>query len=219
MNFFAHVLPHLDHPYFAIGCCIPDLLSVVDRKCRAREKNAMRFIDNEDPVVASIARGVVQHHRDDNWFHQTPIFNQLILKFAVELRGLFGNERTMRPSFVGHVIVEMFLDSFLKQKYPGRMERFYDQLADVDNDSVQNAINRFATRSTDKLSTVIERFQKSRFLFDYDTNEGVVFRMNQVLKRVALRELDGLVLGWLPEARKQVYNHAPELLFNYAVEV
>ena len=219
MNSFAHALPHLDDAYFAVGCCLPDWLSACDRKCRVRQKNATEFVDEADPVVSAVARGVVQHHRDDEWFHQTPIFNQLILNYAVELRKLYGNERTMRPGFVGHVIVELFLDAYLHANNPGKMDQFYELVSNVDGKQVQSAINLFATKPTDKLASEIERFRRARYLYDYDTDEGVVYRINRVFQRIKLQPLDDRIFDWMPQARKQVYENAAELLPNYAIKV
>ena len=125
MNCFSHAISHLDDAYFAVGCCLPDWLSACDRKCRAREKNALKFVGDSDLIVATTARGVVQHHRDDAWFHESPVFNKLILEFAIELRELFGNERSMRTGLVGHIVVELLLDAHLNAKHPGLMEKYY----------------------------------------------------------------------------------------------
>ncbi len=144
---------------------------------------------------------------------------ELILAFAVELRDLLGNELSMRPSFVGHVVVEMFLDDHLSRLHPGKLEYFYQQLEIVDAASIESAVNRFASRPTDKLVKAIERFREARFLFDYRTDEGIVYRMNQVLRRVNLSGLDEAIFQWLPGARQRVYNHAAELLPDYPMTV
>lgn len=219
MNCFTHALPHLDDAYLAVGCCLPDWLSACDRKCRVREKHAVKFVDHEDPIVATIAKGIVRHHQDDDWFHQTPRFNKLILDFAVELRDLFGNERTMRPSLVGHIIVELFLDAYLNAQFPGRLEYFYDQVENVDGLRIQDAINLFATKPTTKLVGEIDRFVKVRYLFDYDTNEGVVYRINKVFKRIKLDPLGNEILQWMPSARERVCESVPDLLPNYEIEL
>ncbi len=219
MNCFTHALPHLDDPYLAVGCCIPDWLSATDRKCRAREKHARKFVGNRNPIVAATARGVVQHHQDDDWFHRTRVFNELILNFAVELRELFGNERTMRPSFVGHILVEMFLDAHLVQQNPGKLELFYQQVATVDGESIQSAVNLFATRPTVKLAGMIQRFLEIRYLFDYATDTGTVFWLNKIMQRLSLNKLDDAILEWLPGARKRVYNSASDLLPHYPLTV
>lgn len=219
MNCFTHALPHLDDAYMAVGCCLPDWLSACDRKCRLREKHAIQYIDHSDPVVSTIAKGVVQHHQDDDWFHKGPLFNKLILDFAVELRELFGNERTMRPSLVGHIVVELFIDSYLNSQFPGRLEYFYDQVKTVDGNRIQVAINLFATKPTDKLVDEIERFIRVRYLFDYDTDKGVVFRINKVFKRIKLDPLPDEILNWMPSARARTYNGIANLLPGYSIEL
>jgi hypothetical protein len=204
----------MDDAYFAVGCCLPDWLSACDRKCRAREKNAVKFVDDSDPIVAATARGVVQHHQDDDWFHRTPIFNRLILKFAVELKELYGNERSMRPSLIAHIMVEVFLDAYLNAKFPGKLDLFYQLVGTVDGEKIQSAINLFATRPTDKLADEVRRFVEARYLFDYDTNEGARYRINRVLKAVKLDQMDDRVFDWMPSARERVYENAEELLVN-----
>lgn len=219
MNCFAHALPFLDDAYFVVGACLPDWLGACDRKCRLREKAANEFVDHQDPVVATLARGVVQHHQDDDWFHRGAAFNELILNYAVELRELFGNERSMRPSVIGHIIVEMFLDAYLNEKNPGELDRFYRQVESVDPEKVQSSINRFANRETQKLVSAIERFTREKFLYDYDTDQGVIYRINRVMKRVGLDSMPPGIEDWTPGARQRVYDRASELLPQYSIKL
>lgn len=219
MNCFTHALPYLDDAYFVVGSCLPDWLSAFDRKCRLREKAASEFVEHEDSIVASVARGVVQHHQDDDWFHRGPAFNELILNYGMELRKILGDQRSMRPSFVGHIIVEIFLDAYLHDQNPGQMDRFYRQVESVDPEYVQAASNLFATRATDKIADGIRRFVREKFLYDYVTDEGVVFRINQVMKRVGLSSVPSEVLAWTPGARQRVYERAAELLPEYRITV
>ncbi len=161
----------------------------------------------------------MQHHQDDAWFHATPIFNKLMLDFSVELKRIHGDERTMRPGFVGHILVELLLDAFLSSQYPGKMEYFYQQTASLDGEKIQRAVNQFATRPTDRLAGEIERFLNVRYWFDYETDEGLRFRINQVLSRVRLEPLGKPFLKWLPGARERVYANAAGLLSEYGVDI
>ncbi len=212
MNSFAHALPFLDDPYFAVGCCIPDWLSACDRKCRARERRASAFIGSKDPLIAKVAGGVVQHHQDDLWFHQTAAFNQMVVEFSVSLRDVFDDNHSLRPRFFGHVVIELFLDALLDEKFPGELERFYNQLELIDGNCVENAVNLFANRPTDKLAAGIERFRQARYLFDYRTDRGVAFRIGGVFKRLKLEPFDERILDWMPAARQRVIEEAPALL-------
>ncbi|MEM7453707.1 MAG: hypothetical protein AAF456_05055 [Planctomycetota bacterium] len=215
MNCFTHALPFLDDALMAVAVCIPDWLSAADRKCRARERGATPLLDHEDPDVATIARGVIQHHHDDDWFHRTRAFNEMSLEFAVELRDLQSTRSGMRAGLVGHIIIELFLDAYLHERHPGQLERFYSQVESVDFEKVQQTINLFATRPTERYTWYAGLFKSERYIFDYSRNDGTIYRINKVLQRVGLEELDGDILKWLPGVRERVYNRAHELLESY----
>ena len=219
MNSFAHALPFLDRPLVAIGASLPDWMAAADRKCRLREKRATPLMDDEDPVLAELAQGVVQHHRDDYWFHTSPAFRDYEMKLAIEIREIYGTEHGMRSGFVAHVLVEMFLDSFLQKKFSGQLERYYEIVADADATQIQQSINQFATRPTTKLVPAMAGFVKERYIFDYLTDQGAVKRMNGVLKRIGLEPLDEKILPWAATARERVYGRVEDLLCGYALDV
>ena len=124
MNCFTHALPFLDRddPYFVVGTCIPDWLSAIDRKCRARERSATAFINSESTEMASLAQGIVQHHQDDHWFHQTSALEELYMNFTVEIRDLLKVDDGFRPGLLGHILIEVLLDAYLHTKFPGKLE-------------------------------------------------------------------------------------------------
>ena len=217
MNCFTHALPFLDRedPYFVVGTCIPDWLSAVDRKCRTREKHAVEYTADDDSKMASLASGIVQHHQDDYWFHQTPAFTQLSMKFSVELRNLLAGDAGFRPGLLGHILIEVLLDAYLHKKFPGKLEKYYQQVVATIPDVVQKSINRFATKPTDLLVKYMPKFIEARYLFDYVDDQRLMMRINNVLKRAKLRTVDDRVFQWLPSARERVYEQVPGLLSNY----
>ena len=219
MNCFAHALPFLDDAYMAVGACIPDWLSALDRKCRAREKRATPFMGDEDPIISSLARGVVQHHQDDFWFHQTSAFTDLNMQFAIEVRELLNGESGFRPGLFGHVVIELMLDGYLQETFPGSLERFYDQVESVDSAQVQSVVNRFMAKQTDGLVRFIDKFKKARYIFDYVENDRLMYRVNRVLERVKLAPFENELDDWLPTARKLVYQRASQLLEKYTLKL
>jgi hypothetical protein len=219
MNSFAHALPFLDRPLLAIGASLPDWMAAADRKCRLREKRATPLVDDEDSVLAELARGVVQHHRDDYWFHTSPAFRDYEMKLAIEIRDIYGGEHGMRSGFVAHVMVEMFLDSFLQKKFSGQLERYYKIVAEADAALIQQSVNQFATNPTDKLIPAMASFIRERYIFDYLSDAGAVKRMNGVLRRIGLQPLDEKILPWAATARERVYGRVEELLCDYALDV
>jgi hypothetical protein len=212
MNYFAHGRQFVDDPYFLAGTAVPDWLSVVDRKVRARRKNAARFVDDADSRVAALARGIVQHHHDDDWFHQTRAFAELSLEFTVAIRDLLGTEAGFRPSFLGHILVEILLDAALIERQPERLDAYYAALQSLDARLVGEAVNRLATGSTPLLAELIPRFTAERFLYDYADDARLLWRLNHVMRRVKLAELPPSLIEFFPRARRRVLQRQAELL-------
>lgn len=216
MNYFAHGRPFLDDPYFVAGTAVPDWLSVVNRKVRARERFAARLVSDEDPQVAAVARGVVQHHRDDDWFHQTRAFAELSLSFTVAIRDRLQPDAGFRPSFLGHILVELLLDATLIGEQPQRLDEYYRVLDSLDPYVVSRAVNRMTTRPTGMLPMFIPRFSAERFLYDYLDDGKLLFRLNNVMRRVKLPPLPASLASYFPEARERVRERQKELLCRVA---
>ena len=212
MNYFAHGRRFLDQPYLLAGTAVPDWLSVVDRKVRARSKNAVRLLGDADPRVAAVAAGIVQHHRDDDWFHQTRAFAELSLQFTVRIRDSLPHDDGLRPSFLGHILVELLLDSVLIEDAPGMLDDYYAVLGEIDPAVVGQAVNRIAARPAEMLPHFITRFCAARFLYDYAEDDKLLTRLNMVLRRVGLPELPAPFCDLLPDSRRQVRERAAELL-------
>ena len=109
-------------------------------------------------------------------------------------------------------IRDRFLDAFLESKFPGSMEQMYGWIAELDAEKVQDCINHFASKPTLELAGEIERFQSERYLFDYQKDEGVHYRMNNVLGRLNLDLMPEESIPWLGKKRQHVFKHAEALL-------
>ena len=231
MNSFSHAVRFLERdPQFVVGTSVPDWLTMVDRRVRARRRLAAPIANDPGHPHAELAAGIVQHHVDDSTFHGNPVFAQLNLDFALEIRerqapGDAGggtdeshalsprdsqdsdSESTgasFRPHFAAHILIEMLLDSCLANVYPGRLERYYGIVAAIDADQVQAGVNSVAVQSTKKLAQFVERFLEEKYIFDYHENRGVQYRLNRILSRIGLGQLDDSLLPWFAEARRQV---------------
>ncbi|MEM6691012.1 MAG: hypothetical protein AAF664_16410 [Planctomycetota bacterium] len=212
MNFLAHAAPYLHEPWVAIGSCVPDWLSAVDRKIRARRRMAEEFLDSGDEVLASVATGICHHIDDDRWFHGSEAFTTMNLQLAVELRDLLPGDRGFRPMFVGHILIEMLLDAHRIRRTPEVCDRFYEILSSADHEQTQAAVNKITGRPTDKLVDVIQRFTEIEFLRDYLDVERLLFRLNQVMKRVKLDPLPTQLSEWLLKTDTRVGEHYERLL-------
>lgn len=213
MNCFSHAYRFLDRdPHFVVGTCVPDWLSMVARKTRAREKSAAQFTDDATRDLAELAAGIVRHHRDDYWFHERREFVETNLQFAIELRELLGADAGFRPHLAGHILIEMLLDAFLTEQDPSQLDRYYELVKAVQPAFVQDAINQMARIPTDRIESFMPRYLKEAYLYDYVDDSKTRYRLNRVLRSVKLAELPESFLEWLPTARERVYNLAPQML-------
>jgi hypothetical protein len=219
MNYLAHgwryLLLHendVDTPYFLAGTAAPDWLSVIDRRMRLRSRTVGQYVDDADPLRAAFARGVMQHHADDDWFHQQQVFVELSLQFTLQIRDLLAPDDGFRPSFVGHILVELLLDACLDEDHPKLLPAYYAALAKLDPHLVQQHINSLATQQSDLIVTFLPRFQAERFLADYRDDSRLLYRLNQVMRRAKLPPLPDSFVQLLPDARRAVRERRDQLL-------
>lgn len=212
MNYLAHGRHFMHNPYFLAGTAAPDWLSVIDRRMRLRSKTVVHHANDADPQRAAFARGVLQHHADDDWFHQQRAFVELSLQFTLLIRDLLAPDDGFRPSFVGHILVELLLDACLDEDDPQLLPNYYAALNQLDPQLLQQHINALATKPTELLTNFIPRFQSERFLADYRDDQRLLHRLNQVMRRAKLPPLPESFLQILPQARKKVREQINDLL-------
>jgi hypothetical protein len=212
MNYFAHGRRFLDDPYLLAGTAVPDWLGVVDRQSRVRARQAADFVDDDDPQVAAVARGIVQHHFDDGWFHGNEAFAHLSWQFANDIRQVLAKDEGFRPNFLGHILVELLLDAALIERNSQGLREYYAAMQRVDPSAIERAVNRMSPRPSNRLAHFIDRFCQVGFLWDYADDAKLLFRLNQVMCRVGLEALPDSICEFLAAARKLVAAQADELL-------
>ena len=212
MNYLAHSLACLDDPYQLAGAAVPDWLGLTKPRLRCRSRQAVPFLETGDPLTAAVARGVMRHHADDGWFHETAAFCDLSLELARRVRHVTGDVDGMRPSFLGHILVELLIDATLIAEDRASVDAYYAALAMVDAQRVARAIGEMIEADAAPLASIIQRFTAMRFLYDYVEDELLTYRLNQVMRRVRLPELPARFADILPAARKLVAAQCDELL-------
>lgn len=212
MNYFAHGRRFTEEPYFLAGTAVPDWLNVVARRVKARTKHAQTFIADADARVAAVARGIVRHHADDAWFHQTPAFAELSWRFTVLIRDALPSDDGLRPSFLGHILVEILLDACLIAAAPRDLEAYYRALAEIEPPWLEATVARMATGHPQSLAEFIPLFLHERFLWDYLDDAKLLYRLNQVMRRVNLAALPPSFCELIPEMRLQTSKRAYDLL-------
>jgi hypothetical protein len=212
MNYLAHSLACLDDPYQLAGAAVPDWLGLTQPRLRCRSRQAAPFVNALNPGFAAVARGVLRHHADDDWFHQTDAFCNLSLEFARRVRGVTGDVDGMRPSFLGHILVELLLDAALMDEDRSRVDAYYAALNQIEPVVVAGAVSSMIGADASALASIIQRFTAMRFLYDYADDARLTYRLNQVMHRVRLPQLSDSFTEILPAARTLVAEYCDELL-------
>ena len=201
MNYFAHGHRYVDRPYLLVGTAIPDLLSVSDRRVRMRTRNVAPFCEDDDPIQAEIASGVLQHLHDDQWFHGTRGFAEVTAEIGRAYRDVLDSDDDFRPGFLGHITTELILDGVLIEDDPSLLDAYYDAFLQVNPIRVQSAVNRMARDSAENLAQFVPLFVREEFLRDYREPRRMLFRLNQVMRRIKLKQLpdsveEVIAAGW-----------------------
>lgn len=221
MNYFAHAIRFLDRPVFAVSTGLPDMLSVVDRRMRLRARRVEPFADGSGSFEAEVAAGALQHLEDDRWFHSTRCFVETSGELTRLFRETIGDEDGgARCAFLGHIVTELQLDGALIERQPELLDRYYDLLHEVDAMQIEHSVNRMATKTSDRLAWLIERFREAQFMRDYTDIGRLRFRLNQIMLRVRLAELPDALEDALAESwnivRERVDGLLPREHFDYS---
>jgi hypothetical protein len=172
----------------------------------------MRLADHADWRLAAVARGIVQHHFDDAWFHRTRAFAELNLQLTASLRERLADDGGFRSGFLAHILIELLLDAALIDESPRALDAYYASLDAVDPVVVQDAVSRMSDGRCGELAAFIPRFSAERFLYDYVQDGKLLRRLNYVMRRVRLPPLPPAMAEVLSAARRLVRQRKAELL-------
>lgn len=229
MNYLSHAFRFLDQPVFCLGTQVPDFLNMVDRKARARRKLALAVFeahqfdanqdanqeaqqDSRDSFIARLAAGIVQHHDDDQAFHASLAFTQINHQLGSYLKQHRPDPRGMRSWFVGHIATEMILDWSLSRRNPGMMDQLYKIFSDVSLPQFQDAVQIITGKPLPSFAKMHATFLREKFLYDYATDSGLLYRINRILERVGLEPFDDQDEFLMAEARQMVDSQYQSLL-------
>ncbi len=212
VNYFAHGIAHLDRPYFLAGTAAPDWLSVADRSVRLRPRYVRPFADGAGDPRAEFAAGVLQHMEDDDRFHRLPAFYDVSGELLLLFRRLLHPHDGFRPGFLAHIVTELLMDAVLIDRRPELLRAYYTALDSVDPHLVQQCVNEMAKNQTQRLAGLLPLFTREAFLWDYLESERLLYRLNQVMRRVKLQPLPPETAAVLDEARIIVRDRIDDLI-------
>ncbi|WP_134090586.1 hypothetical protein [Olivibacter sp. XZL3] len=184
MNFLSHFYfeRKVNDPYRAIGSVLPDLLRNMDRDIRIfPEKNVALFID--EPHTSQILKGWCRHLATDRFFHNNVFFLEKTQQLKAYLSPVVVNT-PVRASFLSHIALELLLDRLLLKDNWLHENDFYEQLREVDGQSLSTFLTSAGIAEPTSFLTFFKAFISDRYLGTYREMAKVTYALDQVCKKM-----------------------------------
>ena len=188
MNFLAHFCvaaraePLLaSHPSYVAGTALPDLMPLAAPRARLRLLNAEKAL-TLTPDDFALREGVLAHLAADAAWHKTRAFAQAQAKVSQRIENA-GFSHRVRRFFLAHILVELALDAALLRRDPALGEDFYAAFSAANGQAITRWAEVAVARPLPALPMVLERFAASRYLLQYQTDEGVATGLSHLCIR------------------------------------
>jgi len=183
MNFLSHFYfeRKINDSHRTLGAVLPDLLRNMDRDIRLfPEKNPDLFQTN--PKTQKILAGWVRHLVTDKLFHNNLFFQEKTRQLKAYISPVLINT-PIRPSFLSHIALELLLDRLLIQNNWLHEDDFYDQLREVDTESLALFLQIAGLPDPNPFIVYFNGFIKEKYLGSYRDMNQVTFALNQICKK------------------------------------
>ncbi len=186
MNYLSHYYFDKDdkRPHYIFGLIFPDLMRTFNR---GRVKEQIIKVDWGKPMQ-NLQEGINKHHRIDKLFHDSTFFKTSNKRFFKEVQALQLEGVTKYQHFVSHVLIEMILDRLLLLEDIQIGFTFYSKLNSIDKYFLNDYLTLFPYLYKDmhleNFWQFFRRFCDSQFLYDYQGNEGLIARLDEVMQRI-----------------------------------
>ena len=189
------------------GSALPDWV----RACGARVREDRLPKDSNHLEELELTRGVRSHLATDHRFHTDPFFQELCQRHSETIRRDYS-DRSVRVSFMVHVTLELLLDARLCTDDDNLLDAYYDQLHHLDLSAITDLAEQYSAQPLPQLRGLIERFTSLRFLGDYQEDDRLLERLQQILRRVRLSPDTTIFARHLGSLRASIDQHWQRLV-------
>lgn len=181
MNFLSHYYfdQGVTDCYHILGTVLPDLLKNADKTIVLHPEK----LSHSNSKVNSIINGWNKHLDVDRHFHSSEFFktrsHQLkkLLLPAIECS-------PVKPFFLGHIAVELILDSLLITKNKIDVDDFYDHLHSCEDDVIREFFYAADLKECDFFFRYLEKFKTDRYLHTYADVSQVAYALKRICMRI-----------------------------------
>jgi hypothetical protein len=210
MNFLSHfyfdreTIPHMRN-YHTLGTVLPDLLKNADKNINLHPEKLL----HPDPLINDIIIGWKKHLEVDRYFHSSNffIFHSSKLRQSLE-PAIKGSP--VKSFFLGHIALELILDSLLLTTGRVSTDDFYAHLAGCRAEVIREFLNFSGLAETETFIHFYENFKRSRYLETYSETQQIAYALRRICMRVwnnpFTPEHEGRMNAVLSAYRDDLYN-------------
>lgn len=181
MNYLSHYYfdRHQSNCYKVLGTVLPDLLKNADKDIILHP--AKHHYGRA--AVQHIYQGWNKHLEVDRYFHNSDFFKthshqlKLVLRTAIE-----GSP--VKPFFLGHIGLELILDSLLLTNRIITADDFYNHLECCEEDAIREFLSLNGVQNTDVFINFFTVFKRERYLHTYAQTNKVAYALKRICMRI-----------------------------------
>lgn len=181
MNFLSHYYfdRFTTNCYHTLGTVLPDLLKNADKSIVIHPEK----LQHPDKDINDIILGWKKHLEVDRFFHSSGFF----VARSHALKNLLApviSGSPVKPFFLGHIALEIMLDSLLITNNKISVDDFYNHLGSCKIEVIKEFLNFSGLKDTDRFFKFYDEFKRSRYLETYAENHQVAYALKRVCMRV-----------------------------------
>ncbi len=183
MNFLSHFYfdRHNTNAYEVLGVILPDLVKNANKTWNIHPEKLTTEIYVKEHQ--SILKGWQRHLEVDKIFHNTTFFLhhqhqiKLILIAALE-------ESPVKPFFLGHISLELMLDSLLINENEVNVNSFYTKLNEVDEEVIAQFLEISKLEDINRFFHFFKIFKEEQYLRSYTEADKITYALKRICMRI-----------------------------------
>ena len=181
MNFLSHYYfdRHTSNCYHVLGTVLPDLIKNADKATIIHPEK----LSYPAGAAQHLCNGWHKHLEVDRHFHNSEFFKihshqlKLVLRPAIE-----GS--AAKPFFLGHIALELILDSLLLTTGQLTAHGFYDHLSSCEHKAITDFLIRSNMNNPEAFLLFFENFKRSQYLHTYAQTGQVGYALKRICMRI-----------------------------------
>jgi hypothetical protein len=142
-------------------------------------------------------RGIIQHYKDDAYFHDLSFF-KLGMQQIEEAMNLSDALILLKRKFlISHVLYELILDNMILDRHPSLVQEIYDDLAKIDITILRNFLRNIVgeNEEIELYLYSLECFLARRFLGFYSMESNLVKSLYMVTGKISQWDLNDSIVN------------------------